>query len=174
MSENQEDTLPDSPLIDSLKEEFGGDIGEIDHFAGKFFVEVSKSSLSQICSYLKNDQTFDYLSCITGLHHPPSEEEEEEVFELIYTLYSMSENKDLNLKVFLEESESVESLYSLWESADWFEREIYDMFGVEFDNHPNLKRILMDEDWEGYPLRKDYPLEGPSEAKKDPSEDNNG
>ena len=91
------------------------------------------------------------------MHYP----KREKPFEVVYHLYSVPFAKRVRLKVWLSEDEEVESVYSVWPAANWYEREVYDMFGIKFANHPDLRRILLPEDWEGYPLRKDYPLEGP-------------
>jgi len=96
---------------------------------------------------------FDQLSCITGIDNGP----QASTMEVIYHLYSIPFDQSLALKVILpREGAEVESVSSIWKSANWLEREVYDMFGITFKNHPDLRRILMPADWEGYPLRKDY------------------
>ena len=93
------------------------------------------------------------LSCITGIDNGP----EAKTMEVVYHLYSISCNVSFALKVILpRENPEVDSLCSIWKSANWLEREVYDMFGIQFKNHPDLRRILMPNDWKGYPLRKDY------------------
>jgi NADH-quinone oxidoreductase subunit C len=82
-------------------------------------------------------------------------------FEVVYLLYSMKAQQRLRLKIRVGESESVSSVESIWKAADWLEREVYDLFGITFDNHPDLRRILLWDGYEGYPLRKDFPVEGP-------------
>jgi NADH-quinone oxidoreductase subunit C len=90
------------------------------------------------------------------VHFP---EREDAPFEIIYQLYSLEANERVRLKVALKDGESIESVCSVWPTANWMEREVFDLFGVAFKNHPDLRRILLPEDWEGHPLRKEYPLE---------------
>lgn len=96
---------------------------------------------------------FDQLSCITGIDNGPSAG----TMEVIYTLYSIPFNESLQLKVTVDRNNPVvDSVVSIWKSANWMEREVFDLYGIQFSNHPDLRRILMPADWQGYPLRKDY------------------
>jgi NADH-quinone oxidoreductase subunit C len=116
---------------------------------------IDASALLLVCEHLhKNPETyFDMLTCITGVDNGP----EAGTMEVIYQLYSIPFNHSLMLKTILpRENPEVESLTRIWKSANWLEREVYDMFGINFLNHPDLRRILMPADWNGYPLRKDY------------------
>lgn len=115
------------------------------------FLLEDKSRLVSLCRELKNSSNFKTLSLINAI-------ERESYVELIYQLMRLDDKlcEFLNLKVNLPRGENISSLTGVWNSADWFEREMYDMHGILFDNHPNLKRILNPEDWEGFPLRKDY------------------
>jgi NADH-quinone oxidoreductase subunit C len=122
-------------------------------------VVVDRSALREACSLLQEDPAcpFNFLSDITCVDWYPAEPR----FEVIYHLLSISKKERVRLKVRLEASSPVlDSITTLWPGANYFEREVYDLFGVRFAGHPNLQRILMPEDWEGYPLRKDYPVEG--------------
>lgn len=120
-----------------------------------FGVVLKSENLLNVCVQLhKNPATyFDMLSCITGIDNGV----EAGTMEVIYHLYSIPFNQSLALKVILSrENPEVESVNSIWKSANWLEREVYDMFGIGFKNHPDLRRILMPADWKGFPLRKDY------------------
>ena len=102
-----------------------------------------------------SETPFNYLSDLTCVHYP---DDRSTPFEVVYNLYSISKNERVRLRVAAN-AEGVDSVTSVWPSADWPEREVYDLFGVVFHNHPDLRRILLPPDWEGHPLRKDYPLE---------------
>lgn len=118
-------------------------------------VIIKTESLLSVCELLyKNPATyFDMLSCITGIDNGV----EAGTMEVIYHLHSIPLNQSLGLKVILpRENPEVESVTTIWKSANWLEREVFDMFGINFKNHPDLRRILMPADWKGYPLRKDY------------------
>jgi NADH-quinone oxidoreductase subunit C len=118
-------------------------------------VIVKKEIILSLCERLHHDSDlyFDMLSCVTGVDNGS----EAGTMEVIYHLYSIPFNQSLVLKVILpRESPELESIVSVWNAANWLEREVYDMFGIQFNNHPDLRRILMPADWKGYPLRKDY------------------
>jgi NADH-quinone oxidoreductase subunit C len=120
---------------------------------------IERGSLRQACELLKQYPTcpFNFLSDITCVDWYPAEPR----FEVVYHLLSIPKKERVRLKVRLNgASPAVESLTSVWPGANFFEREVFDLFGVRFTGHPNLDRILMPEDWEGHPLRKDYPVEG--------------
>jgi len=120
---------------------------------------VGRSAIREACSVLRDDPNcmFNYLSDVTCVDWFPSEPR----FEVIYQLLSISKKERIRLKVRLGgDSPAVESVTSVWPGANYFEREVFDLFGIRFAGHPYLRRLLMPEDWEGHPLRKDYPVEG--------------
>lgn len=144
------------PLVKKLKEKFGAGIGDASEFIGQLSVQVASERILEICDYLKQDDEtqFDYLSDLTCVHYP---ERASAPFEIVYNLFSIPNNERVRLKVGT--TGRVESVTSVWPAANWLEREVFDLFGVEFAGHPDLRRLLLPPDWVGYPLRKDYPLE---------------
>jgi NADH-quinone oxidoreductase subunit C len=146
------------PLVKKLRELFGEGISAASTFLGQLSIQVSPASLVAVCRTLRDDAetAFNYLSDVTCVHYP---EREDAPFELVYNLYSIGRNERVRLKVGVTDSEGAESVTSVWPTANWMEREVFDLFGVRFRNHPDLRRLLLPPDWEGHPLRKDYPLE---------------
>lgn len=144
------------PLVKKLKAKFGEAIGDASEFIGQLSVNVAGEQIVAVCEYLKSDgeSNFNYLSDLTCVHYP---DRREAPFEMVYNLFSIDANERVRLKV--RTSGSVESVTGVWPAANWLEREVFDLFGVTFANHPDLRRLLLPPDWEGYPLRKDYPLE---------------
>lgn len=120
-------------------------------------IYVSNEKFPQLCQFLHDNEelNFVYLSDICGVDYP----ERSPRFDVVYHFYSIDKNHRLRIKAGIEEGKSIPSVTGIWKGADWFEREIYDLFGIEFENHPDLRRILLPDDWKGHPLRKDYPLE---------------
>lgn len=122
---------------------------------GELTIVVAREAIRDVCEALKHD--FNYLSDVTCVDWTPSEPR----FQVIYHLLSHKRKERVRLKVLLPgDDPTVESIHGVWPSCNFFEREIFDLFGVRFLGHPNLRRIMMPEDWEGHPLRKDYPVEG--------------
>src|SRR5258707_4994684 len=145
------------PLVKKLRAAFGGAVIDGTEFLGQLSIRIDGSRIVEVCNALKdNSETpFNYLSDLTCAHYP---DRREAPFEVVYNLYSIAANERVRLKVGTN-GEGVDSVTSVWPAADWPEREVYDLFGVVFHNHPDLRRILLPPDWEGHPLRKDYPLE---------------
>ena len=144
----------ESDLTVALKEEFGDQITEFSTYVGQSFLVAQTGVVPSIVDFLKLEQGFDYLVDITAVHYPKKPEQ----FEVVYILYSFSRNERIRIKCRVKEGERPASIVSLHPTADWLEREVFDMFGVEFEGHPNLKRILMPDEWEGFPLRKEKSL----------------
>lgn len=118
---------------------------------------IEPARILEVCRFLKEQQQFVRLSAITAVDWLPADPR----FEVVYLLHSLSRNQRLRLKCWIAEAEpEIESVTSVWRTADWYEREVFDLFGIRFLNHPDLTRILMPSDWEGHPLRKDYPVHG--------------
>jgi NADH-quinone oxidoreductase subunit C len=124
---------------------------------GELTLEIAPGKIVSVCGFLKYDQQFIRLSAVTAVDRYPAEPR----FEVVYHLHSIERNERLRLKCRLRgEDPVIDSVTSVWRSADWYEREVFDLFGIRFLNHPNLRRIMMPDDWEGHPLRKDYPVTG--------------
>lgn len=142
--------------LKKVKEKFSDSIQGVIEFRGELTVVIEKESLLALCSFLKDDPDlqYDFLSDVTAVDYP----EREKRFDVVYNLYSIPKRWRIRLKVTVGEEESVPSITSLWASANWSEREVFDLFGIRFDNHPDLTRIVMPDDWVGHPLRKDFPL----------------
>ncbi|HXK03107.1 MAG TPA: NADH-quinone oxidoreductase subunit C [Verrucomicrobiae bacterium] len=129
--------------------------GKIDR--GELTLEIAAGKIASICGFLKYDQQFVRLSTVTAVDWHPAEPR----FEVVYHLHSVERNQRVRLKCRLHgEDPVIESVTSVWRGADWYEREVFDLFGIRFLNHPNLRRIMLPDEWEGHPLRKDYPVTG--------------
>ena len=137
-------------------------ISESNHL---FEVECDKHDVNIVLKKLKEDNhfLFDQLLDITAIDHPSRELR----FDIIYIVQTLKKNKKLILKTSLKDSEAMDSITSIHKAADWYERECYDLFGIEFTNHPDLRRIMTDYNFEGHPLRKDFPLTGHTEVRYD-------
>jgi NADH-quinone oxidoreductase subunit C len=145
--------------VKKLQEKFSASVLEVKTFRDEVNVTLQKKDIFEICQFLYSDSDLQYrmLTDLCGVDFFP----ESPRFEVVYLLYSMKNQQRLRLKIKIGDSESVSSVESIWKAANWLEREIYDLFGIPFDNHPDLRRILLWDGYEGHPLRKDYPVEGP-------------
>lgn len=145
-------------LVKKLKSRFDGAVGEALEFVGQLSIRIERDRIVEVCNFLRDDPEtiFNYLSDLTCVHYPMRQEAP---LEVVYNLYSIRRNERVRLKVSIAETSGVDSVTGVWPTANWMEREVYDLFGVNFKNHPDLRRILLPPDWEGHPLRKDYPLE---------------
>jgi len=146
------------PLVVKLKGSFGDAVIEATEFLGQLSVRLSPDQIVQACMALRDDSEtpFNYLSDLTCVHYP---QRLEAPFDIVYNLYSIPANTRLRFKVAVDGETGVESVTGVWPSANWMEREVFDLFGVKFINHPDLRRLLLPPDWVGHPLRKDYALE---------------
>jgi len=144
----------DNELVRRLRARFANAVGDALQDRGQAIVFVSRERLLDVCDYLKREEKFNLLTDLTAVDRYGSDPR----FEVVYNLYSFAHNQRLRLKVRLADAETVPSVTPVWGAANWLEREAYDMFGIRFDGHPNLKRILMPDEWRGHPLRKDYDI----------------
>jgi NADH-quinone oxidoreductase subunit C len=125
--------------------------------AGQVSLEIAPEKIVQVCRFLTDQEQYRRLSGVTAVDWFP----EEPRFEVVYLLHSLQRNARLRLNCRLRGDQAgIDSVTEIWPGANWYEREVFDLFGVVFRNHPNLRRIMMPDDWEGHPLRKDYPVGG--------------
>jgi NADH-quinone oxidoreductase subunit C len=134
---------------------------QLSYWVGDWTIIIPAAQVLEVARYLRDasDASFDLCSDITATDWPPRAER----FDVIYCLYSTRHRHRIRVKAKTRETEPVASVTAVWPAANWLEREVYDMFGVNFVGHPDRRRILMPDDWQGFPQRKDYPLEGPGE-----------
>ena len=146
-----------SSTEEKLKSGYADRILEIFTFRGDLNVVLAPQDISEICRFLKTDPDlkYNFLSCITAADYLGKRDKR---FEVVYVLFSIPNHMRIILKTRINETEEIPTLTSVWGTANWQEREVYDMFGIKFSDHPNLTRILMDDDWIGHPQRKDFPL----------------
>ena len=144
----------ESELVRKLKAQHGSGIKEASTYVGQKYLVVDSSIVYEILLRMHDDELFDYCVDITAVHYPKREQQ----FDIIYVLYSFHTNERVRVKTQIQEGETLRSAFSIWPTANWLEREVYDMFGITFEEHPDLKRILLPDGWKGHPLRKDYPI----------------
>jgi NADH-quinone oxidoreductase subunit C len=144
----------DNDLVKRYKGRFGAAIQESWVDRKQAILVVAADQLKEIAFYSRDDEKFDWLSDLTATDWPKREKR----FEVILNMYSMEKNERLRLKASVAEHQRIPSVQGVWTTANWMEREVFDMFGVVFEGHPELKRILLPDEWIGYPLRKDYDI----------------
>ena len=151
-----------TPVTERLAAVFGEAVQGVKNPCGEATVAVPKERLLEILRFLKDDPecAMNFLADLTAAHFPLNEKK----FEVVYQCQSLSKGHSLRVKVRLDDGESCPSAVGVWPAANWLEREVHDMFGIVFEGHPGLKVILLPENWEGHPLRKEYPLGGPKEV----------
>ena len=142
----------ESEMISDLRRMYGSGLLEASVYLGQKYLVIDRSVVFDLLRRLRDDGQFDYLVDVTAVHYPQREQQ----FDLVWILYSFADNERIRVKTLLPETEAAPSVVSLWPAANWLEREVFDMFGIRFEGHPDLKRILLPDGWKGYPLRKDY------------------
>jgi len=146
-------------VVERVKQKFPESILDLAAFRGETTLHLRAEDILDVCRFLHDDPelTFDYLTDLCGVDYYPREPR----FQVVYHLCSMKNRLRLRLKVSLPGgSPAVSSVVAVWKAANWLEREAFDMYGITFHGHPDLRRILLTPEWEGHPLRKDYPLRG--------------
>jgi NADH-quinone oxidoreductase subunit C len=153
--------LPVPGFITALQATLPGAVTGVSYFVGDWTVIVTPARILDVMQHLRTapDASFDFCSDVTATDWPPRAER----FDVVYCLFSTCHRHRVRVKAKVAENQSIASVTSIWRAAGWLEREVFDMFGIQFSGHPDLRRILMPEDWQGFPQRKDYPLEGPGE-----------
>ena len=141
----------ESALVAKLKGQFGSGVEALTYL-GQNSLQVDRSLIPNILQILRDEEQFDYCVDVTAVHYPKRERQ----FDVLWILYSFARNERVRVKTQIAEGEHIPSAVSIWPTANWLEREAYDMFGIQFDGHPELKRILLPDGWKGHPLRKDY------------------
>lgn len=159
------DKITNEDLLSKISEKFNGKFTVVGEPFGLLTLETEREHIIELLSYLKNDPElkFIYLTDITGIHYP----EQEKTIGVIYHLHSLVHNTRIRLKVFLKDKDvHIPTATILWDGANWMERETYDFFGVIFEGHPDLRRILNVDDMTAFPMRKEFPLEDPNRVDK--------
>ena len=138
-------------MIAKLKRAYGSGLDPLTYL-GQNYMVVDQSLIPEILQVLRNEEQFDYCVDITAAHYPKRDKQ----FDVIWVLYSFAHNERIRVKTLIADGETLPSSVPIWQTANWLEREVFDMFGIKFDGHPDMKRILLPEGWKGHPLRKDY------------------
>ena len=150
--------MSEHAAVGKLKQKFADAVLDVVEFRGETTITVKKEQIVEICHFLKGDLGYNFLCDLCGVDYLGQSPR----FMVVYNLYNISLKDRLRIKVPVEESDAtVDTVSNVWATANWPERECWDLMGISFNNHPDLRRILMAADWEGHPLRKDYPLQGP-------------
>ena len=147
------------PIVEKVKGRFPEAVIESHSALGDLTIQIQKEEIVGICRFLHDDPDldFDHITDICSVDFP----EDQERYEVVYHFYSIRKNQRIRLKARVSEDEpEIDSVCSIWKGANFLERETYDMMGIVFRNHPDHRRILMPDDFEGWPLRKDFPTEG--------------
>ena len=141
-------------MVEKLRKAYGSGLREASTYMKQNYMVVDKSIASDVLRDLRDQEQFDYCVDVTAVHYPKRDEQ----FDIVWILYSFPRNERIRVKTQIKEGEPAPSAVPLWPTANWLEREVFDMFGIHFTGHPDLRRILMPDDWKGHPLRKDYGL----------------
>jgi NADH-quinone oxidoreductase subunit C len=147
----------EDPDVAALEAAVPGSVVEADRFAGDVTVTVPHTLITEVCRFLKDQQKFMFLVDLTAVDWP---EREQGRFDVVYWMHRFEDSKRLRLRTVLPEQQAIPSVVGIWKTANWMEREAFDMFGILFEGHPGLERILTWEGFNGHPLRKDFPVEG--------------
>ena len=139
-------------MISRLRAQHGSGLRETVTYLGQKYIVADPSLIPEMLQVLRDQEQYDYCVDITAVHYPDREKQ----FEVVWILYSFPHNERIRVKAAYADGEPVPSAVPIWPAANWLEREVFDMFGIRFEGHPDLKRILLPDGWKGHPLRKDY------------------
>ena len=145
----------ESDMVAGVRQQFGSGVREASTYLGQNYFVVGADVIEDVLLMLRDEAQFDYCVDLTAVHYPERQGQE---FEVVYILYSFPRNERIRVKTAIAEGESIPSAVPLWPAVNWLERECFDMFGIRFEGHPDLRRILLPEEWKGHPLRKDYSI----------------
>jgi len=138
-------------MVEKYKRQYGSGLEALTYLGQSYFV-VDRCLIPDFLKLLRDEEQFDYCVDITAVHYPKREKQ----FDVVWILYSFPRNERVRVKTQIADGDSLPSSAAIWPTINWLEREVFDMFGIRFEGHPYLKRILLPEDWKGHPLRKDY------------------
>ena len=150
--------MSENAVVAKLKERFADSVLDVTEFRGETTVTVKKEEIVAVSTFMKKELGFNFLCDVCGVDYLGQAPR----FMVVYNLYNIASKERMRIKIPVEESAAqVDTVSGVWGTANWLEREVWDLMGISFNNHPDLRRILMPADWEGHPLRKDYPVQGP-------------
>ncbi|PNU20677.1 NADH-quinone oxidoreductase subunit C [Geothermobacter hydrogeniphilus] len=150
--------MSEHPAVAQLKGQFGDKVLKVEEFRGQTSVTVPKEEIVAVCTFLRDSCGYNFLTDLCGVDYLGRTPR----FTVVYQLYNIGTHTRLRLKAEVEEADCrIDTVTGVWSTANWFERECWDLMGIAFVDHPDLRRILLPEDWSGHPLRKDYPVQGP-------------
>jgi NADH-quinone oxidoreductase subunit C len=141
-----------SEMAERFRQRFGSGV-DPKTYLGQNYIVVDPSIVHEVLQILRDEEQFDYCVDVTAVHYPQRKDQE---FDVVWILYSFARNERVRVKAIVKDGDPVPTVVPLWTTANWLERECYDMFGIRFDGHPDLRRILLPDGWQGFPLRKEY------------------
>ncbi len=150
--------MSDQAIVEKIKAKFSSEVLDVVEFRGETTVTVKKDRIVEICTFMRDELGYNLLCDLCSVDYMGREPR----FMVVYNLYNISAKQRFRIKAPVEEQDArIDTVSGVWGTASWLEREVFDLMGIEFNNHPDPRRILMPADWEGHPLRKDYPVQGP-------------
>jgi len=142
----------ESEMVTRLRNRYGSGI-DPKTYLGQNYIIADRSIVYELLQVMRDEEQFDYCVDVTAVHYPQRKDQE---FDVVWILYSFEHNQRVRVKVMVKDGDPVPSAVAIWTTANWLERECYDMFGIRFEGHPDLRRILLPDGWQGFPLRKEY------------------